>query len=60
MQDKGLEFVTARDQKLPILKILYANSKVLDESDGKYNEKAKQVIFIQKHLKHFGKVKTEY
>ena len=39
---QGLENITARDVKLPILKILYANSKVLDESDGKYNEKAKQ------------------
>jgi hypothetical protein len=32
---QGSEYVTARDTKLPILKILYANSKVLDESDGK-------------------------
>ena len=38
---QGQEFVTARDQKLPILKILYANSPVLDESDGKYIESAK-------------------
>jgi hypothetical protein len=39
---QGSEYVTARDTKLPILKILYANSKVLDESDGKYIETAKQ------------------
>tara|TARA_A100001391_G_C5079024_1_gene279704 strand:- start:2800 stop:3636 length:837 start_codon:yes stop_codon:yes gene_type:complete len=42
MAGQGMEFVTARDQKLPILKILYANSPVLDESDGKYIERAKQ------------------
>tara|TARA_Y100000004_G_C8911644_1_gene411183 strand:- start:141 stop:977 length:837 start_codon:yes stop_codon:yes gene_type:complete len=41
-EGQGSEFVTARDQKLPILKILYANSPVLDESDGKYIETAKQ------------------
>ena len=39
---QGSEFVTARDTKLPILKILYSNSPVLDESDGKYIETAKQ------------------
>ena len=39
---QGQENVTARDLKLPILKILYANSPVLDEGDGKYLEKAKQ------------------
>ena len=39
---QGTENITARDTKLPILKILYANSPVLDESDGKYIEKAKQ------------------
>ena len=39
---QGQEFVTARDTKLPILKILYSNSPVLDESDGKYIEAAKQ------------------
>ena len=33
---EGQEFVSARDVKLPILKILYANSPVLDKSDGKY------------------------
>ena len=42
MAGQGQEFVTARDQKLPILKILYANSPVLDETDGKYVETAKQ------------------
>jgi len=39
---QGSEYITARDTKLPILKILYANSPVLDESDGKYIEAAKQ------------------
>ena len=39
---QGSEYVTARDTKLPILKILYSNSPVLDESDGKYIETAKQ------------------
>jgi len=39
---QGTEYVTARDTKLPILKILYSNSPVLDESDGKYIESAKQ------------------
>ena len=42
MAGQGQEFVTARDTKLPILKILYSNSPVLDESDGKYIESAKQ------------------
>jgi hypothetical protein len=39
---EGQEFISARDVKLPILKILYANSPVLDESDGKYIANAKQ------------------
>ena len=39
---QGAENITARDIKLPILKILYANSPVLDESSGKFNEKARQ------------------
>ena len=39
---EGQEFISARDVKLPILKILYANSPVLDESDGKYIASAKQ------------------
>ena len=33
---EGQEYISARDVKLPILKILYANSPVLDKSDGKY------------------------
>ena len=33
---EGQEFIGARDVKLPILKILYASSPVLDKSDGKY------------------------
>jgi len=39
---EGQEFIGARDVKLPILKILYANSPVLDDSDGKYIASAKQ------------------
>ena len=39
---QGSEYVTARDTKLPILKILYASSEVLDEGSGKYNANAKQ------------------
>ena len=39
---EGQEYIGARDVKLPILKILYANSPVLDESDGKYIASAKR------------------
>ena len=39
---EGTENISAKDQKLPILKILHASSPVLDESEAKYNEKAKQ------------------
>ncbi len=39
---EGQEYISARDVKLPILKILYANSPVLDDSDGKYIASAKQ------------------
>ncbi len=42
LSGQGQEFVTARDQKLPILKLLYANSPVLDDTSGKYIETAKQ------------------
>tara|TARA_R100001086_G_scaffold199120_1_gene115386 strand:- start:1129 stop:1950 length:822 start_codon:yes stop_codon:yes gene_type:complete len=42
LSGQGTENITARDTRLPLLKILYANSPVLDEDDGKYNEKAKQ------------------
>ena len=41
MAGQGSEFVTANDQKLLMLKILYANSPVLDDTDGKYIEGAK-------------------
>jgi len=40
MAGKGNEFVTARDTKLPIIKIIYQNSPVLDDKDTRYNEKA--------------------
>ena len=39
---EGQEYIGARDVKLPILKILYANSPVLDDGDGKYIANAKQ------------------
>jgi len=39
---QGSEYVTARDTKLPILKILYSSSEVLDESSGKFIANAKQ------------------
>ena len=38
MAGQGNEFVTARDTKLPILKILYANSPVLDDTDPRFVE----------------------
>ncbi len=37
----GLENVTARDVKLPIIKVLTSNSPALNESDAKYNEEAR-------------------
>tara|TARA_R100001509_G_scaffold30131_1_gene16037 strand:- start:7082 stop:7915 length:834 start_codon:yes stop_codon:yes gene_type:complete len=37
----GLEKVTARDVKLPIIKVLTSNSPALNESDSKYNEDAR-------------------
>jgi len=42
LSGQGTENITARDTRLPLLKILYSNSPVLDEDDGKYNDKAKQ------------------
>jgi hypothetical protein len=39
---QGTENITASDQKLPILKILHASSPVLDESEARFNEKARQ------------------
>lgn len=38
----GLEKVTARDVKLPIIKVLTSNSPALNESDSKYNEDARR------------------
>ena len=38
---QGTENITARDMKLPILKLLSSNSPVLNPQDAKYNEKAK-------------------
>jgi len=37
----GLENVTARDVKLPIIKVLTSNSPALNESDAKYNADAR-------------------
>jgi len=38
---EGTENITAKDQKLPILKLLHSSSPVLEEGNPKYNEKAK-------------------
>ena len=38
---QGMEKITAKDQKLPILKLLHSSSPVLEEGNPKYNEKAK-------------------
>jgi hypothetical protein len=38
---QGMEFVTARDTKLPILKVLYPSSPVLEEGHGKFIAEAK-------------------
>tara|TARA_R100001369_G_scaffold2956_2_gene9608 strand:+ start:12128 stop:12952 length:825 start_codon:yes stop_codon:yes gene_type:complete len=40
MAGQGNEFVTARDTKLPILKMLYASSPVLNDRDPRFDEKA--------------------
>tara|TARA_B100002019_G_C21216494_1_gene572327 strand:- start:247 stop:1113 length:867 start_codon:yes stop_codon:yes gene_type:complete len=37
----GMEKITAKDMKLPILKILHSSSPVLEEDNPLYNEKAK-------------------
>tara|TARA_A100001201_G_scaffold128665_1_gene113792 strand:- start:347 stop:1177 length:831 start_codon:yes stop_codon:yes gene_type:complete len=38
---QGMEKITAKDQKLPILKLLHSSSPVLEEGNPKYNENAK-------------------
>jgi hypothetical protein len=38
---QGMEFITARDTKLPILKVLYPSSPVLEEGHGKFIAGAK-------------------
>jgi len=40
MAGKGNEFVTARDTKLPIIKIIYQNSPVLNDKDTRFVEGA--------------------
>jgi hypothetical protein len=42
LSGQGTENITSRDTRLPLLKILYSNSSVLDEDSGKYIESAKQ------------------
>jgi hypothetical protein len=42
LSGQGTENITARDTRLPLLKILYSSSAVLDEDSAKYNENAKQ------------------
>jgi len=56
---QGSEFVTARDTKLPILKILYSNSKVLDESDGNILRQQNKETSIMRQQEIFTKVKKE-
>jgi len=41
LSGQGMEFITARDTKLPILKVLYPSSPVLEEGHGKYIAGAK-------------------
>ena len=38
---QGMEKITAKDQKLPILKLLHSSSPVLEEGNPKYNADAK-------------------
>jgi len=40
MAGQGNEFVTARDTKLPIIKLLYASSPVLNDRDPRFDETA--------------------
>jgi len=40
MAGQGNEFVTARDTKLPIIKILYGSSPVLNDRDPRFDENA--------------------
>lgn len=54
---QGAENITARDAKLPILKILYSNSPVLDESDGKFWKRQDKVTSIMKSQVLYIKVK---
>ena len=41
LSGQGMEFITARDTKLPILKVLYPSSTVLEEGHGKFVAGAK-------------------
>ena len=40
MEGQGNEYVTARDTKLPIIKLLYASSPVLNDRDPRFDESA--------------------
>ena len=41
LSGQGTENITSKDTRLPILKIIYSNNAVLDDSKAQYNEKAK-------------------
>jgi hypothetical protein len=56
---QGSEYVTARDTKLPILKILYASSEVLDEVVENISQLQSKAISIMKQQEICIKVKTE-
>jgi hypothetical protein len=47
MAGQGNEFVTARDTKLPIIKILYGNSPVLNDRDPRFDEKSKYWRYLE-------------
>ena len=53
MEGQGNEYVTARDTKLPIIKLLYASSPVLNDRDPRFDESAK-------HLEEYGKAKQDF
>ena len=38
---QGMEKISAKDMKLPILKLLHSSSPVLDDGNPMYNERAK-------------------
>jgi len=61
MEGQGNEFVTARDTKLPIIKIIYQNSPVLDDKDPRFVEGVLvSMIFGVKHLVKYGKLEKAF